>query len=67
MLDDPSCTPDMRFPDSGYLLSSQRILDEDVKKRKYKVDWEGVNPDTGRSWSPTWVRADGIVIAVVYI
>ncbi|KAK9899803.1 hypothetical protein P389DRAFT_207425 [Cystobasidium minutum MCA 4210] len=33
---------------------ARRILDEDTKKRRYKVDWEGVNPDTGRAWSPTW-------------
>jgi hypothetical protein len=34
----------------------QRILDENSKRKLYKVDWDGVDPETGRAWSPTWVR-----------
>jgi hypothetical protein len=30
------------------------IIDEDPAGRRYLVDWEGIDPDTGRPWLPTW-------------
>lgn len=30
------------------------ILSE--KKHDYLVNWDGINPETGRAWTPSWTR-----------
>lgn len=30
------------------------ILNE--RKRDYLVNWDGINPETGRAWSPSWTK-----------
>jgi len=30
------------------------ILNE--RKHDYLVDWDGINPQTGRAWTPSWTR-----------
>ncbi|KAK7517113.1 class II histone deacetylase complex subunits 2 and 3-domain-containing protein [Phyllosticta citriasiana] len=44
---DPATAPDKFFP-------ARSILDEDSYARKYLVDWEGLDPNTGNPFEPTW-------------
>ncbi|KAG8703719.1 hypothetical protein FRC08_002669, partial [Ceratobasidium sp. 394] len=39
--------------DEDNLYNVEKILDE--KGRKYKVQWEGIDPATGKKWKPDWV------------
>ncbi|KAG9074882.1 hypothetical protein FRC06_010407, partial [Ceratobasidium sp. 370] len=39
--------------DEDTLYNVEKILDE--KGRKYKVQWEGIDPATGKKWKPDWV------------
>ncbi|KAH7018724.1 hypothetical protein B0J12DRAFT_705511 [Macrophomina phaseolina] len=34
--------------------AARAILDEDAATRRYLIDWEDVDPDTGTLWKPTW-------------
>ncbi|KAH7016616.1 hypothetical protein B0J12DRAFT_546946, partial [Macrophomina phaseolina] len=34
------------------LWRARGILDESA--RHYRIDWEGVDPATGKRWAPTW-------------
>jgi hypothetical protein len=31
---------------------------------EYKVEWEGLDPETDRPWAPTWVSAMPIVVCL---
>jgi hypothetical protein len=39
--------------DEDTLYNVEKILDE--KGRKFKVQWEGIDPATGKKWRPDWV------------
>lgn len=39
--------------DDGYWPAIE-ILNE--RKHDYLVNWDGINPDTGRAWTPSWTR-----------
>lgn len=45
---------------SQELYAAKAILQErDAEEGKdYLVDWEGIDPETGRDWSPTWIPAE---------
>ncbi|KAG8728789.1 hypothetical protein FRC12_021486, partial [Ceratobasidium sp. 428] len=49
--------------DGDRLYNVEKILDE--KGRKYKVQWEGIDPATGKKWKPDWVPktdcTDGLI------
>lgn len=34
-----------------------RIIGENRKSKKYRVEWEGVDSQTGKPYEPTWVRS----------
>ena len=33
----------------------QSILAENEKRCMYYIEWEGLDPETGEPWQPTWV------------
>ena len=33
----------------------QSILAENEKRAMYYIEWEGLDPETGEPWQPTWV------------
>ena len=39
--------------DNETLWSVLEIIKED--KKRYLVKWEGIDPDTGKPWDPSWV------------
>jgi hypothetical protein len=46
--------PEEQSEDSQEYYAIKDIIDE--KGGKYKVDWAGKDPKTGKSYEPTWVR-----------
>jgi hypothetical protein len=42
--------------ESDTLWAAECILDERVIGgiRKYQIQWQGIDPDTGKAWEPTW-------------
>lgn len=52
--------------DSGDLFPARQILDEKTEDRKvfYLIDWEGVDPQTGLPYTPTWQPAADATFAL---
>jgi hypothetical protein len=36
--------------------AKQGIVAENQSKKQYKIEWEGIDPETNEPWRPTWVR-----------
>jgi hypothetical protein len=53
--DDGDGDADTVHPRPQYTFTPQSILAENEKRSMYYIEWEGVDPETGEPWQPTWV------------
>lgn len=51
--DDEARAEEAEPGEDGYWPALE-ILNE--RKRDYLVNWDGIDPETGRAWSPSWTR-----------